>query len=103
MSKGFPSFVQALEKYHGRFEAHKLEASNCEILFASYPKNTKIEPHSHETHNWGVITKGKMNITVDGQTISYRPGDWYEVPKGKEHSAYCDEETEEIEFWFRQD
>ncbi len=70
------------------------------MLFATYPAGTVIEPHRHDTDNWGVITKGEMLITVGGRETSYRPGDWYHVAAGVEHSARCVEETEEIEFWF---
>ncbi len=41
-----------------------------------------------------------MLITVDGVETSYRPGDWYHVAAGVDHSARCEQETEEIELWF---
>ena len=71
------------------------------MLFASYPAGTQVEPHTHETENWGVVTKGELRITINGRESRYGPGAWYHVPPRAEHSARFDVDTEEIEFWFR--
>lgn len=97
----FPDRIKTLEPFSGRFDAHRMQAEGCEIFFATYPAGTKIEPHIHDTDNWGVITKGEMFITVDGTETAYRAGDWYHVGVGVEHAARCEQETEEIEFWFK--
>jgi len=97
----FPGKIRSLEPFSDRFDAFRLPAQDCDVLFATYPAGTAIEPHTHETDNWGVITKGEMFITMDGTETAYRPGDWYHVPAGAEHSARCETETEEIEFWFK--
>jgi len=96
----FPDKIKELEPFSDRFDAFKLAAKDCDVLFATYPAGTAIEPHTHETNNWGVITKGEMIITVDGVQTSYKPGDWYHVPAGQVHAANCPVETEEIELWF---
>lgn len=97
---GFPEKIQTLQPFSDRFDAFRLPAEGCDVLFATYPAGTAIEPHAHATDNWGVITKGEMLITVDGRETRYRVGDWYHVAAGVEHSARCAVETEEIEFWF---
>ncbi len=99
----FPDKIRSLEPFSDRFDAFRLPAENCDVLFATYPAGTAIEPHIHKTDNWGVITKGEMLITMGGNETAYRPGDWYHVPAGAEHSARCEMETEEIEFWFKAD
>ena len=99
-TSSFPERIQRLEPYSERFAAFKLAASGCDVLFATYPAGTKIEEHTHPTDNWGVITRGAMFITMNGQTLRFGPGDWYHVSAGTEHSAHCDSLTEEIEFWF---
>jgi quercetin dioxygenase-like cupin family protein len=70
------------------------------VLFATYPAGTSMPPHHHPTDNWGVITKGRMHVTVDGAERSYGPGDWYHVPAGMIHAARCEVDTEEVELWF---
>lgn len=96
----FPDLVQSLPKFEGPFDARRLRAEGCEVLFASYPAGTTIDPHTHETDNCGVITKGELFLTIDGTERRFGPGDWYRVAADQEHSARFEVETAEIEFWF---
>ena len=101
MSKtGFPAKFGTLEPFSDRFEAFRLAAEGCDVLFATYPAGTVIETHTHETTNVGVITQGTMIITIGGEERRYGVGDWYEVAAGTPHSARTEEDTSEIEFWF---
>ena len=92
--KHFPQELCALPKFDGPFDAYKLTAQNCDVLFASYPPGTEISPHNHETDNVGVITQGELILIMDGQERRYQPGDWYHVPAQAVHAA-------RIEFWFK--
>lgn len=100
-ASGFPPHVKALPRFDGPFDAFRLKADACDVLFASYPAGTSIPPHCHDTDNIGVITSGELLLTVDGRETRYGPGDWYHVAPEVEHSARFDEATSEIEFWFR--
>lgn len=100
LSNYYPELIRALPEFKGRFEAYKLEAKNCEVLFASYPAGTSIEAHCHDTDNVGVITKGELLLTMDGQTVRIAAGEWYHVPAKVEHAAQFTQDTAEIEFWF---
>lgn len=98
----FPPEILNLPAYKGRFEANKLSAESCDVLFASYPAGTAIEPHTHDTDNIGVITSGELYLSVEGGPEKrYGPGDWYNVAAGVPHSARFPVETAEIEFWFK--
>jgi quercetin dioxygenase-like cupin family protein len=96
----FPKHLRNLPKFEGPFDAFRLEAKDCDVLFASYPGGTVIPPHSHATDNVGVITQGELILTLDGRETRYRPGEWYHVSARAQHSARCEVETSEIEFWF---
>ncbi len=96
----FPSQLLALPKFDGPFDAFKLAAQGCDVLFASYPPGTAIPEHSHDTNNVGVITQGELILIVDGEEQRYAPGDWYQVAAHKPHAARFEQETSEIEFWF---
>lgn len=96
----FPEQLQALPRFDGPFDAFKLEAKNCDVLFASYPAGTVISPHHHDTDNVGVITQGELILIVDGQETRYGVGEWYHVPAQATHAARFDVPTSEIEFWF---
>lgn len=96
----FPNLLYTLPKFEGPFNAHKLAAKNCDVLFASYPAGTLIPPHSHETENVGVITQGELILTLNGKETRYGPGMWYHLARRETHAARFEKETSEIEFWF---
>ena len=96
----YPDLIRQLPEYKGRFFANKLRAENCDVLFATYPAGTIVESHTHETENVGIITRGELLLTVDGETQRVSAGEWYQVPAHKEHAAEFPEDTAEIEFWF---
>ncbi|MGI9263120.1 MAG: cupin domain-containing protein [Woeseiaceae bacterium] len=96
----FPDLIRTLPDFEGQFDAHRLAAEGCEVLFASYPANTVIDTHTHPSRNVGVITQGELRLTKGDQETRYGPGDWYHVDANEEHAARFDVETSEIEFWF---
>jgi quercetin dioxygenase-like cupin family protein len=96
----FPELLRGLPPFEGAFDAFKLEAKDCDVLFASYPKGTTIAPHRHETENVGVITQGELLLTLNGAERRYKVGEWYHIPANAEHAARFEVETSEIEFWF---
>jgi len=97
----YPELIRNLPAFEGRFAATRLEANNCEVLFASYPAGTVIETHSHETENVGIITKGELLLTMNGVAQCISAGQWYHVPANCAHAAEFRSDTAEIEFWFR--
>ena len=102
MSKYYPEQIRALPGFDGPFDARKLKAQNCDVLFASYPAGTVIDPHTHQTDNFGIIKQGELILNMDGKTERISVGNWYHVPANKEHSAKFEVETFEIEFWFNE-
>ena len=102
MSGKYPERIKRLPLYDGRFDAYKLEAKDSDVLFASYPAGTSIPSHTHDTDNHGVITRGELLLTMNGELTKVAKGDWYHVPANVEHSAKFDIETDEVEFWFKE-
>jgi len=96
----FPDLIRQLPEFEGPFDAFRLAAEGCQVLFASYPAGTNIEPHTHPTRNVGVITEGELRLVRDGREERYRPGDWYRLEPEEKHAARFDVATSEIEFWF---
>ena len=96
----FPELIRELPAFQGPFDATRLAAQGCEVLFASYPAGTRIEPHTHPTENCGVITKGELVLITNGAETRFGPGEWYHLEAGQEHAARFEMETSEIEFWF---
>ena len=100
MAGKYPNRIKSLPLYDGRFDAYKLAAKDCDVLFASYPAGTSISPHTHDTENHGVITRGELILTMNGKVSRVCVGEWYHVPINVEHSAEFEVETDEVEFWF---
>ena len=96
----FPGLIRGLPEFEGPFDAFRLAAEGCDVLFASYPAGTVIEAHTHPTRNVGVITEGELILTKGDEVTRYGPGDWYEVLANEEHAARFDVATSEVEFWF---
>ena len=99
-SAHFPPEIATLPAFDGPFDAFRLAADGCEVLFATYPAGTSIAPHCHDTNNVGVITKGRLVLTMDGEQQTFGVGEWYHVPAGAEHAADFPDDAAEIEFWF---
>lgn len=99
----FPPQITSLPAFDGPFDAVRLQADGCEVLFASYPAGTSIAPHRHESDNVGVITQGELRLTIGDSVTVYGVGEWYHVPAQAEHAADFDVDTSEIEFWFEVD
>lgn len=98
----FPPEIAALPDFDGPFDAFRLAASGCDVLFATYPAGTVIEPHAHPTNNVGVITKGQLTLIIEGRRTTYGPGEWYHIAPNTEHAAEFGVDSAEIEFWFEQ-
>ncbi|MEL6787633.1 MAG: cupin domain-containing protein [Cyanobacteria bacterium J06607_15] len=97
----FPNKILALPQFKGRFEANRLTTDQVDVYFASYSKGSEIEPHQHNTENHGIITEGELILIVDGQEQRFYPGDWYHLPPNTLHAARFEQNTSEIEFWFK--
>ena len=103
MSKtDFPDGIKNLPPFEGPFNAYKLAAEGCDVLFASYPAGTEIDSHTHETENYGVITVGELILITDSGEQRFGPGQWYHVAPEQRHAARFEVATSEIEFWFKQ-
>src|SRR4051794_31356229 len=95
----FPTQITDLPAFDGPFDAHRLVAEGCDVLFASYPAGTSIADHEHDSENVGVVLRGELTLLVEGSQQRFGPGEWYHVAPHQVHAAVFDVETAEIEFW----
>ncbi len=96
----YPDKIRSLPLFDGNFDAYKLSAENCDVLFASYPAGSTVDPHTHHTENHGVVTRGELILTVAGLKKRYGVGEWYHVPADTLHHAEFESNTDTIELWF---
>ena len=99
----FPDLIRALDNYEGQFNAFELAAAGCKVLFASFDAGHEVAPHSHDTENVGVVTKGELVLTQGGVERRYGVGEWYHIEKHETHSARFEQDSAEIEFWFSEE
>ena len=99
----FPDLIRNLPAFDGPFDAFRLMADGCEVLFGSYPAGTVIEPHTHPTENVGVVTEGELILTRSGETTRHVAGDWYHLDPEEGHAAQFDVDCSTVGFWFTVD
>lgn len=63
-----------------------LQGETRQMAFFDLPAGGSIPPHSHG-EQWGLVVKGEMDLTIDGETRRLGPGDWYRIGAGVEHYA----------------
>ena len=74
---------------HGQDGEHHLiqgERSGMRLWHNEEPSDTADkQPHANDYETLGYVVSGKVELTVDGQTLTLAAGDSYCVPKGAEH------------------
>lgn len=89
----FPEELKSLSKFWGDEGAKVTDITGVkaengwQILFSNYAAGFTLDEHTHESENLGVVLEGELHFTLNGQTKSYGPGEWYRVPKGALHSS----------------
>jgi hypothetical protein len=71
----YPDRIKSLTPHDGCFDAYKLEARDSDVLFDSYPAGTSIPPHTHDTDNHGVITRGELILSMNGKGKRFSVGE----------------------------
>jgi quercetin dioxygenase-like cupin family protein len=89
MSDIFPEPIRDLPEADIPFQgikAYMSQAENHQIVFMEFSEDIEVPGHSHEAQ-WGVVLKGKIDLTVNGVRQTYSKGDSVFIPKGVKHSA----------------
>ena len=55
------------------------------VLFR-FLKEVDLPPHSHKGQ-WGTVIEGWIELTIDGATRRYMPGESYAIPSGVVHGV----------------
>lgn len=63
-----------------------LQGGTGSVAFFDIAPIGVVPPHSHGAQ-WGVVLDGEMELTIGGETRTYRRGDHYYIPAGTVHSA----------------
>lgn len=85
----FPDFIRNLPQADIPVEGLTgwlLQSGDGQFLFMECTVQVNIPEHSHGDQ-WGIVIKGKMDLTINGQTKTYGSGDSYFIPAGILHKA----------------
>ena len=86
---GFPDFVRALPEADLPFEGLRgwlLNSERGQLLFLETDAELEVTEHSHG-NQWGIVVAGEMELTIGGETATFRQGDSYYIPAGTTHGA----------------
>lgn len=72
-------------------EARLLAGPHGQAVFFCLPAGAQVPPHSHGAQ-WGIVVKGELELTIGGETRTYRAGDSYHIGDGVEHAGKIDAE-----------
>lgn len=66
--------------------AYLFQGDDKQLVFMTFPDDVDVPEHDHAAQ-WGAVLHGELELTVNGETNTYRPGDTYFIPAGAAHSA----------------
>lgn len=55
-------------------------------VWFSFHKDLSLPAHSHKGQ-WGTVIEGTVELTMDGTTRTYRPGESYAIASGTVHAV----------------
>ena len=67
-------------------EAHATRSDNGLVVFFDFHQDVELPAHSHEGQ-WGTCFEGEVELTIDGRTHAFGPGETWNIPAGVVHSA----------------
>jgi len=59
-----------------------------EVRMLSYEPDQRPAFHHHEFSAMGMVTDGELTIVLEDASLTYRPGEWYEVLAGTTHAEH---------------
>lgn len=93
--------VSQNESQHGPDGQHHLirgESSAMRLWHNEQPSDTADKtPHANDYETLGYVISGRVELMVDGETVSLQAGDSYCVPRGAPHTYRVTETLTAIE------
>lgn len=87
----FPDFIQSLPSLDVPFPSDILTTSAVRsdqalVVFFLIHKDLELAEHQHGAQ-WGTLLHGSLELTINGETRVYAPGDSWDIPAGTPHGA----------------
>jgi quercetin dioxygenase-like cupin family protein len=68
-------------------KAYVLQGEKHQMVFFEMEPSTLVPEHNHDYDQWGMMIKGKMELTIEGDTRICKTGDEYVIPAHAKHHA----------------
>jgi quercetin dioxygenase-like cupin family protein len=97
----FPEIITRLPRAKIPFQGIRgwiSQAADHQVVFMEIEPIGEVAPHSHSAQ-WGIVIQGEMNLTIGGETKTYRKGDHYFIPEGIIHSAAFNSKTWVLDYF----
>ncbi len=62
------------------------QAENHQIIFMEFEEDVILPEHSHAAQV-GIVIRGKIDLTFNDESKTYKKGDIYYIPAGVKHSG----------------
>lgn len=101
MNFSFPEIIKNLPEADIPFEGVKgwiSQSDDHQIVFLELEAIGDVAEHKHGAQ-WGMVVEGEMDLTIGGETKTYKKGDSYYIPQGVLHSAVFKKKTWAIDFF----
>lgn len=85
----FPKWMKELPEADTPFsdlEGRLLAGPQGQAVFFRAEKDFEVPPHAHGAQ-WGIVVSGNLELTIEGETRKYAPGDTYSIEAGETHGA----------------
>lgn len=87
----YPKFIQSLPSLDIPFPDDVVATSAIRsdeglVVFLHILKDTDLPEHQHGAQ-WGTLVHGSLELTIDGNTKIYTPGESWDIPAGTPHGA----------------
>ncbi len=97
----FPALITRLPLADVPFpgvDGHMLRSPDGLVVFFHFKEETIVPPHAHGAQ-WGTVVDGALELTIDGVTRVFHPGESYTIRAGEVHSARIPAGTKAVEFF----
>lgn len=87
----YPNFIQSLPSLDIPFPEDAVTTSAVRsdealVVFLHVHKNVELPEHQHGGQ-WGTLIQGSLELTCNGETKIYAPGESWNIPAGTPHAA----------------
>jgi quercetin dioxygenase-like cupin family protein len=89
---------EAIIQFKG-VKAWALQGAEHQLVFFEMEPHTQVPEHSHDYPQWGIMLKGKMELTIDSKTYLIKEGDEYVIPAKAKHYATFLSKSRVIDFF----